>query len=111
MKKPIIAAFIATSIAFPAYAFAQFTPRAERRLENQDERIERGIESGQLTRREARRLEYGQDHVQALENRALRDGRVSQRERHRIERAQDIQNRRIYTQRHDRQRSWWSFWD
>jgi hypothetical protein len=41
----------------------------------------------------------------------LRDGRVSQRERHRIERAQDIQNRRIYTQRHDRQRSWWSFWD
>jgi len=110
MKKPIIAAFVATSIVLPGFALSQSTPRVDRRQENQEERIERGAESGQLTKKEARRLKRGQEHVDRLEDQALQDGRITQRERERIEGAQDRQSERIHNQRHDEQRRWWAPW-
>ena len=54
-----------------------------------------------LTRREAARLERGQNHVNRTENRALADGTISRGEFKRIERAQNVESRRIYHQKHD----------
>jgi hypothetical protein len=103
MNKSIIAAIVATSFALPGYTLAQSTPRIDKRQENQDERIDRGIQKGQLTKKEARRLDKGQEHVENLEDKALSDGKVTKGERRRIEKAQDKQNERINKQRHDEQ--------
>jgi hypothetical protein len=86
-------------LAAPALA----ETRADRRQLRQEQRIDEGIQSGQLTGRETRRLEKGQDHVENIETRAQSDGVVTGKEKARIERAQDVQSRRIYRQKHDAQ--------
>jgi hypothetical protein len=103
MNKPIIAAIVAVFFAMPGYALAQSTPRIDKRQERQDDRIERGIETGELTKKETRRLDKGQEHIDDLEDKALDDGKVTKREQKRINKAQDKQGQRIYNQRHDQQ--------
>jgi hypothetical protein len=83
-------------------ALAQET-RADRRQERQEQRIDQGVKSGALTPREARRLERGQRHVESLETRAQADGKITGKEKLRLEHAQDVQSKRIYRQKHDRQ--------
>jgi uncharacterized membrane protein YebE (DUF533 family) len=100
--KLLIAAAVA---AFTVPAFAQtYTPGIDQRQANQERRIDQGIASGELTQREAARLERGQQRVDNMENRAKSDGVVTARERARIHQAQDVQSKRIYRQKHDRQR-------
>ena len=103
MNKPIIAAIVAVFFAMPGYALAQSTPRIDKRQKKQDDRIERGIETGDLTKKEARRLEKGQERIDDLEDKALADGKVTKREKKRINKAQNKQSQRIYNQRHDQQ--------
>lgn len=91
------------AIALPALAQAQSTPRIDQRQANQEQRIDQGITSGQLTVQEAARLERGQERVEMMENKAIADGTVTKRERVGIERMQDTQSRRIFRQKHDRQ--------
>lgn len=100
-KHPIVALLLA---ALPAAALAQpATPGVDRRQANQERRIEQGVRSGQLTEREAARLERGQDRVEKMEDRAKADGKVTAKERARLHRAQDRQSAAIYREKHDRQ--------
>ena len=50
------------AFALPGYALAQTTstPRIDKRQENQERRIDQGVKSGELTKKEAARLE--EDH-------------------------------------------------
>jgi len=91
--------------AFSVAAQATSTPRVDTRQDNQGKRIEQGVKSGELTKREARRLKRGQHHVQNMENRATADGVVTKKERAQIEQAQDRQSKRIARQKHDRQQA------
>ncbi|MBZ0169020.1 hypothetical protein MELA_00890 [Candidatus Methylomirabilis lanthanidiphila] len=91
------------AVAWPTLTQAQSTPRIDQRQANQDRRIDQGVASGQLTEREAARLEKGQNRVQQVENHALADGTMTKRERAKIERAQNRQSRKIARQKHDRQ--------
>ena len=75
----------------------------DRRQDRQEDRIDQGIRSGELNRREAARLERGRARVNRMENRALADGHISRAEFRRIEGAQNNQSHRIYQQKHDRQ--------
>lgn len=77
------------------------TPRVDRREARQEMRIHEGMRNGQLTPREAARLQRGQRHVQRMERRAKSDGFVSLRERARLGHAQDRQSRRIMRFRHN----------
>ncbi|HEY7038473.1 MAG TPA: hypothetical protein VID28_06475 [Methylomirabilota bacterium] len=99
-KKIAVTGIAALSLTTPV--FAQET-RVDRRQDRQEERIDRGVESGALTPRETRRLEHGQQHVENLETRAQADGKITAREKGRLEHAQDVQSKRIYRQKHDRQ--------
>lgn len=90
-------------VAGTSVAMADSTPVVDQRQENQEDRIEQGQASGELTNREARRLEAGQEHVERMEDRAKADGDVTARERARLERAENRNSRRIYKQKHDRQ--------
>lgn len=102
MKIQLIAAAIATVIAIPAFAQAN-TPGIDQRQANQERRIDQGVASGELNARETARLERGQQRVDNMENRAKSDGVVTARERAKIQHSQNVQSKRIYRQKHDRQ--------
>lgn len=93
----IVAAFIGPGLALAA----ESTKRIDKRQENQDKRIDKGVETGKLTEKEALRLEKGQEHVQNLEDKAVADGKVTKLEKARIEHAQDKQSRKIARKKHN----------
>ncbi len=100
----IVKTIAVLSLVLPALAFAQAnTPRVDQRQANQERRIDQGVASGSLTEREANRMERGQQRVDNMENRAKSDGVVTRGERARLHQAQEVQSRRIYAQKHDRQ--------
>ena len=101
----LAALFAAAMLALPAVAQTQSTPRIDQRQANQERRIEQGEKSGALTPKEAARLEKGEAHIQKMEDKATADGKVTRKERTRIEKAQDRSSRRIYREKHDRQRA------
>jgi len=100
--------FITTALVaaftLPAFAQTDSTKRIDQRQLNQERRIEQGVNSGTLNEREAARLDRGQARVEKMEDKASADGKVTMKERARIEHAQDQQSRRIYREKHDRQR-------
>lgn len=101
--KTIVAALFVSALSLPALAQTSSTPRIDQRQANQQQRIDQGAQSGALTEKEAARLDKGQAHVQNMENKAAADGKVTAKEKVRIEHAQDVQSKRIYRQKHDRQ--------
>jgi len=70
---------------------------------NQQQRIEQGLQSGQLTNREAAKLERGQARVNRAEARAGADGHVGPNEQRRVQKAENRQSRRIHKEKHDAQ--------
>src|SRR5436853_177211 len=82
-------------------AFAQ-TGTVQRDV-NQQERIEQGLKSGQLTTREAARLEREEARVERDQARALRDGKLTPAEKARLAREQNKVSRDIYREKHDAQ--------
>jgi hypothetical protein len=69
----------------------------------QQHRIERGVQSGALTPREAGRLADQQRHIQGAEVRMRADGRLNQREKTILDHMQNKADRNIYRQAHDNQ--------
>lgn len=100
-----------TTKLFSALAFASLalpvlaqTPGSEvQRDVVQQQRIENGLKSGQLTTREAARLEREEAHVDQAQTRALRDGTLSNAEKARIQNMQNKVSRDIRDQKHDAQ--------
>lgn len=74
---------------------AQETPRADARQAIQKERIKAGVQSGELTALETRRLVKEQKRIRRLERRSKADGNVSPAEKLRLEKAQHRANRKI----------------
>ncbi|MCX6317166.1 MAG: hypothetical protein NTW29_07735 [Bacteroidetes bacterium] len=71
------------------------------RQENQEQRTENGVNSGELTKREQRRIEHQQENIQRLENKAKKDGEVTAREQARISAAQNRASRSIARKKHN----------
>ncbi len=91
-----------SAMALSGAALAQSaTPGIDARQANQQQRINQGVASGQLTPRETARLQRGQARIQRMEDRAKADGVVTNRERRRIQHAQDVQSRKIYNKKHN----------
>lgn len=91
-------------IVSPLVAQAQNnTPRVDQRESNQVARVQQGLASGSLTAKETMQVEKGQAHVQTMETKAKSDGVVTKQERQKLHHAQDVQSKRIYQQKHDRQ--------
>ena len=105
MKKSLLATLVIAAFAAPNFAFAQSTPRIDKRQENQEKRIQKGVESGQLNQKEAARLEKGQAHIQKMEDKATEDGKMTKKEEAHIEHAQDVQSKHIARESHDRQKA------
>jgi len=71
---------------------------------NQQQRIEQGIRSGQLTNKEAGKLEGGQSRVSRMESRAGADGNVGPKEQRRIQNSENKQSKHVYREKHDGQK-------
>jgi hypothetical protein len=80
-------------------------PGVEKRQAIQQQRIEQGIQSGQLTKKEAARLQKQQQKIEADEQKALADGTVTKQERAKLHREQNLASQKIYRQKHDRQKA------
>jgi len=79
------------------------TPGINERQHNQQERIRQGIKSGDLTRREAVRLEEQEAKIQVNEKFAGADGKITPAERARLEKELNKTGKNIYQQKHDTQ--------
>jgi hypothetical protein len=102
-KTQITLALFATAL-LSGTAFAD-TPaeKDQQRDVNQQQRIENGLQSGQLNTKEAGRLEREQQHVDRMEARDLKDGHMSAGEQLRLDKAQNAASADIYRQKHDAQ--------
>jgi hypothetical protein len=79
------------------------TPVIDQRQANQEHRIEQGVQSGELTHKEAVRLEAQQYRIDKAEDRAKADGKVTRAERRQLQQKQNNASRNIHHQKHDRQ--------
>jgi hypothetical protein len=79
------------------------TPGLDRREHNQAQRIRQGVQSGELTRPETRRLVRGEARLHRNEARAKSDGVVTARERARLQHEANVESKRISRQKHDAQ--------
>lgn len=96
---------VAVSAAFSSAAHSQTAGSEVQRDVNQQTRIEQGLRSGELSTREAARLERGEARVERMQANALADGKLSDAEKRRIERAQNTMSQRIYREKHDAQKA------
>ena len=104
MRKKMLLAVGMMTLAMTGMAFAEAeTPVVDQRQTNQEQRIDQGVESGQLNEREANRLNKQQQHINKMENRAKSDGVITKSERARIGKAQHQASRKIAREKHDRQ--------
>jgi hypothetical protein len=71
--------------------------------QRQRARIRNGVQDGDLTHRESRRLHREENQVEADRERALADGHIDRGERRHIRREQRQLNDQIYHERHDDQ--------
>jgi len=100
MKRTLI------SIAVALLVTPAFAGRINNRRENQQDRIAQGIASGELTAREAARLERGEAQLNAevADMRQDNGGSLTKRDRIAINRQQNKLSREIYRQKHDGRR-------
>ncbi|MFT3663888.1 hypothetical protein [Piscinibacter sp.] len=102
LKLRTLAAAALALAAAGAFAAAD-TPGVDQRQANQEKRIDQGIASGQLNKRETHRLEREQHVVDHAENKAKADGTVTRAERRRLHKMQNHASRDIRRQKHDAQ--------
>ncbi len=107
LKRLLAPALLAGALVAPAAARAagaRHPHSINAREHRQQERIRQGERDGDLTRREAERLEAEQARIRVDEAYARRSGDgLSARERARLERELNRSSRDIYRQQHDAQ--------
>lgn len=85
----------AACLALPLFAHASSSDI------HQQQRIESGLQSGQLTTREAARLERQEAKIDHAQARALRDGTLTDAEKSRIQTMQHRASQDIHAEKHD----------
>jgi hypothetical protein len=102
--KPRIRVLALTIGAFCAgSALAQTAGTEVERNVNQQQRIEQGLQSGQLNTREAAKLEAGEARINRMNGNTLHDGTLTPAEKARIDRAQNTESAAIHREKHDAQ--------
>ncbi len=104
--------FIAFAAMTVVGATSASADEIDRRQSMQERRIQEGVRSGEINRREYRQLEIEQARIRQLEARAKADGRVDAREAAEIRRAQNEASRHIRQESTDNERrgSWIRRW-
>ena len=107
--KTTLIALSLTALTLPAFADTpapknpNATPGIDKRIDNQEKRIEQGEKSGALTTREAGRMEKRNDKAEADLAAAKADGKVTKDERKDMHQELNRDSHAIHHQKHDRQ--------
>ncbi len=99
-RHPIVV--LAGVMFLTAPALAQRT--IEQRMDRQQERLDNGADSGQLTPKEEQKIENRHENIEEKRDAARADGRVTKQEAQKIRRAEDRTGKMIRRERHDDQR-------
>lgn len=83
------------------YAGPTDDPRIQQREQKQEQRIDQGVKSGQLTPGEAGRLERQQAKIKQDEARMKSDGKLTKKERAKLTREQNRASKNIYRKKHN----------
>lgn len=107
MKK-IITSIVAAGITFslsvaPALAAGTDSPGIDQRQVNQQKRIDQGVQSGQLTEKEANKLNKQRDRIEKREAKMKQDGKLTKKERAKLKKKQDKAGKKIYKENRDNQ--------
>lgn len=97
----MLTSFLAVTSLTQAVVADVDTPRIDQRQANQQQRIEQGVTSGELTQREAARLQNQQMRIEHMEEAAKADGEVTKGERARITHRQNEAGRAITRKKHN----------
>ena len=100
MQRKLIATTIA-AILFSFGAHAQNAATETARDTDQQKRIEQGLQSGQLSTKEAASLESKEKRIDATEARDMKDGKLSAGEKAQIQREQNHVSADIYKDKHN----------
>jgi len=92
-------------MASAGHASQTSDPRIQQREQNQQQRIDQGVTSGQITPREAGKLERQQTKIQQNETRMKSDGKLTKQERRKLAREQDRASRNIYRKKHNNKKA------
>jgi len=95
MKTKITVLALTAGVVFALPVLAQNTADVVQRDVNQQQRIENGLQSGQLSTKETAKLEKGEANIDKMEQRALSDGKMTNAEKQRIEAAQNKESQTI----------------
>ena len=88
-------------LATSAFADGPRTDQVVDRDVNQQERVEQGLQQGQLSTREAGQIEREESRIDQTEARDLKDGKLSPAEQAHINQMQNQASRNIYRDRHN----------
>jgi hypothetical protein len=98
--KSLLATILLSAIA--ATAFAQTnTPRIDQRQENQQKRIDNGVQSGALTAKETNHLDKREAKIEADKEAAKADGKVTAKERRKLKREENKTSKAIFRKKHN----------
>jgi hypothetical protein len=100
VKNKLLAICILSALG-TASVFAKTEAHALQRNVNQQTRIENGLKDGQLTTKEAGRLEKQQSRIDQLEAKDLKDGKLTAKERAQLHRAQNRASQSIEAADHN----------
>jgi len=105
MKKLVIISLLALlTVGTSMQAFAGTRdPGVNKQQYHQQARIKQGVKSGELTKKEAIKLETRQRKIARTERRMKSDGDLTAAERAKLDKMQDHQSKVIYNQKHDEQ--------
>ncbi|HVP89571.1 MAG TPA: hypothetical protein VMU79_15985 [Casimicrobiaceae bacterium] len=92
---------VAVAMLFAGAAVAQTTGSTVQRDVNQQNRIEQGLQSGELTTHEAGQLERQEATLEKMQSNALKDGSLSPAEKARLQRAQNKVSSDVYRDKHN----------
>lgn len=98
---PLLGMLVTPAIAGGYYDDGYNKSRFEQRIDRQHQRIERGVRSGELTRKEAKRLRKQLRHIAKLERRYTLDGHLDRHERKKLHNKLNVAGDRIYRLKHN----------
>lgn len=100
-KAYLFAPLLGLLLSMPVSAHQNDYKRFNHYFDRQSERIDNGIHSGQLTRKEAKILRREHRHIAKLKKKYLRDGDLSRKERRALRRKMEKSSNRIYQLKHN----------
>jgi hypothetical protein len=101
--RAIVSACVAAGLLVAVPAGPAAAKSVQKREQKQEHRIQRGAKKGELTHKEAARLQSEQDRIAQERAADMADGKLSHDERRELKHDQQHASKQIHQQRHDDQ--------